>query len=139
MVTITLDPAALLATAATVAVTVGAFMYRQAQQQTEIRTRVNWLCNQYARDHETVVPWEEPITDGGDPNPEAPELFDEESDVIAAVWGLWHGFRRLDPRPNANRDVSTNKVYYYPLYIVGYLLKLGTVLLAVRFGLPAFA
>jgi len=53
-----------------------------------------------------------------------PELFDEEGDSMAFGVGLGHGFRRFSPRPNSTVAVANNKYYYYPGYIIGYLLKI---------------
>jgi hypothetical protein len=70
-----------------------------------------------------------------EPYTNEPELFDETSDSIASAWGLWHGFRQLTPKPNHNKSVMSNPYYYYPAFIVGYLLKVGVMILAAHYGL----
>ena len=57
------------------------------------------------------------------PFPETPELFDEEGDSMAFGIGLGHGFRKLDPRPGKHKSTEANPYYYYPGFIIGYMLK----------------
>jgi len=54
---------------------------------------------------------------------EEPELFDEEGDSMAFGVALGHGFKRINPKPNATEAAKRNPYYYYPGYIIGYLLK----------------
>jgi len=79
------------------------------------------------------------MTGDGDRFLEDPELFDEEGDSMAFGIGLGHGFRQVDPRPRSRPAVRRNQYYYYPGFILGYLLKAGVVAIAglgVAGGLP---
>jgi len=58
-----------------------------------------------------------------EPYTNKPELFDETSDSIAFAWGLWHGFKQIDPRIKHNKSTEANPYYYYPGFIGGYMLK----------------
>lgn len=57
------------------------------------------------------------------PFPEKPELFDEEGDSMAFGIGLGHGFKQIDPRPGKHKSTKANPYYYYPGFVLGYLLK----------------
>lgn len=64
------------------------------------------------------------------PFPDEPELFDEEGDSMAFGVGLGDGFKRLKPLPGRYKSAKANPYYYYPGFIIGYLLKaLGVALL----------
>jgi hypothetical protein len=73
MTAVTIDLTTMLATFGTLGAGLVAWSYRQARTQTRVEERVNWLCSRYAEDHDTAVPWEEPITDGGFPVDEEPD------------------------------------------------------------------
>lgn len=68
---------------------------------------------------------------------EKPELFDEEGDSMAFGYGLGHGFNRFNPRPNKHESSKRNKYYYYPGYIIGYILKVLCLIAVARYGIPA--
>ena len=74
---------------------VAAWAYRQASQQTRLSERVNWLCARYAEDHDTTVPWSEPITDGGRDRGilarlSSPRESDTEYGGFLSYAGEWH-------------------------------------------------
>jgi hypothetical protein len=54
---------------------------------------------------------------------DTPEFLDEEGDAMALGLGLGHGFRRVNPKPDHSVAVEKNRFYYYPGYIIGYVLK----------------
>lgn len=60
-----------------------------------------------------------------DPYDKPPQLFDETGDAMAFGYGMGHGFQHVVPRPRKHRATAANPYYYYPGYVVGYLLKVG--------------
>lgn len=66
-----------------------------------------------------------------------PQPFDEEGDAMAFGVGLGHGFRHIKPRPKASRAVENNPYYYYPGYVIGYILKAIVLIALAAFGLGA--
>lgn len=66
---------------------------------------------------------------------EPPELFDESDDPASFGMGLGHGFTKMDPRPGKYHYTNSNRYYYYPGFILGYLLKVGVLILSVKYGL----
>jgi len=64
-----------------------------------------------------------------------PEPFDEEGDAMAFGIGLGEGFRRLNPNPKAHKSTQNNPYYYYPGFVLGYLLKVGVLIAVAHFGL----
>jgi len=63
-----------------------------------------------------------------------PQLFDEEGDAMAFGIGLGHGFTKIDPRPSNHKSTERNPYYYYPGFILGYLIKSGVVILGLVAG-----
>jgi len=61
------------------------------------------------------------------PFPDDPELFDEEGDSMAFGIGLGHGFARLDPKPESRESAKHNRYYYYPGYMIGYVVKVAVI------------
>jgi len=72
-----------------------------------------------------------------DPFPEEPELFDEEGDIMAFAYGLKDGFLRLKPIPGEYKSAEANKYYYYPGFIVGYVIKVAILAVVSHFGIEA--
>ena len=72
-----------------------------------------------------------------DPFTKTPELFDEEGDSMAFGMGLGDGFRRLKPLPSRYKSAKANPYYYYPGFIIGYLLKVGILAAATYAGVNA--
>lgn len=64
---------------------------------------------------------------------EEPEFMDEEGDAMAFGIGLGHGFDQISPKPRATEATKRNKFYYYPGFVLGYILK------AVVLALMAFS
>lgn len=73
MTVVTIDLTTLLVATATIGAGAVAWSVRQAREQTQMKERINWLCARYANDHDTTVPWEEPIADGGYPVESEPD------------------------------------------------------------------
>jgi hypothetical protein len=73
MTAVTVDLTTVVTTTALIGAGAVAWSVRQARTQTRVEERVNWLCARYAEDHDTAVPWEEPIADGGFPVEEEPD------------------------------------------------------------------
>jgi len=69
------------------------------------------------------------------PFPDKPELFDEEGDSMAFGVGLGDGFKRLKPMPSRYKSAEANPYYYYPAFIIGYVLKVVILILGAKFGL----
>jgi len=65
---------------------------------------------------------------------DAPQAFDEEGDAMAFGYGLGHGFIKMDPRPAKHKASKQNKFYYYPGFILGFVLKVLIVVVAVNYG-----
>lgn len=76
-------------------------------------------------------------SDGSEGYDDSPAFLDEEGDAMALGIGLGEGFRRLDPRPGKHKSTAANPFYYYPGFIIGYLLKIGALVLVAQFGLGA--
>jgi len=66
---------------------------------------------------------------------EPPELFDESNDPASFGIGLGHGFRHISPNPEKYRYTANNKYYYYPGYIIGYILKAAVLIAMANYGL----
>lgn len=64
-----------------------------------------------------------------------PNLFDEEGDSMAFGVGLGHGFRHIKPRPKSSKAVENNPYYYYPGYVIGYVLKAAVLIALAMYGL----
>lgn len=94
---VTVSADTVVVAAVTLAAAVGAFLYQQARQQTRLSERVNWLCNRYAADHDTTVPWDDPIADGGPEvradggiDPDAPTESASRYDGFLSYAAEWH-------------------------------------------------
>jgi hypothetical protein len=102
MSAVTIDLTTMLAMAIPLGAGLVAWAYRQGQAQTRVEERVNWLCARYAEDHDTAVPWEEPIADGGRPMTDggkdrgllarlsSPNESDTEYGGFLSYAGEWH-------------------------------------------------
>jgi len=66
---------------------------------------------------------------------EPPQPFDESDDAGAFGIGLGHGFRRIDPRPGEYHYTDSNRYYYHPGFILGYILKVGVLIVGAKYGL----
>lgn len=64
-----------------------------------------------------------------------PNLFDESDDPASFAMGLGHGFIKMKPLPGKYKYTDQNRYYYYPGFVLGYLLKVGVMILAAKYGL----
>jgi hypothetical protein len=71
------------------------------------------------------------------PFPGKPELFDEEGDSMAFGIGLGDGFKRAQPKPSKYKSAEANPYYYYPGFIIGYVLKVACLVALAWVGLGA--
>jgi hypothetical protein len=69
------------------------------------------------------------------PFPDSPNLFDEEGDSMAFGIGIGDGLKRVDPRPGKYKSAEANPYYYYPGYLLGYVVKVGALIALAHYGL----
>lgn len=67
----------------------------------------------------------------------APNFLDEEGDAMALGIGLGHGFKRINPNAKKHKSTENNPYYYYPGFIVGYVIKVMCLVVLARYGLGA--
>jgi hypothetical protein len=68
------------------------------------------------------------------PFPDKPNLFDEEGDSMAFGYGLGDGFKKMKPLPSRYKSAEANPYYYYPGFIIGYVVKVVMLVLAAKYG-----
>jgi len=72
-----------------------------------------------------------------DPFPSKPELFDETGDSMAFGFGLGDGFKRMKPLPSRYKSAEANPYYYYPGFILGYVIKVVCLVALAKYGIQA--